>query len=274
MTDTGSIQLPNYDKPPVIEVVCSAQFEPINNFQATHYGLLQKRFLDEYPKIEQQPPLAQMIEKFKEGEPEEQQLQISNLPPLPRVFFVHSTSNWLIQIQPDRFIHNWRKTDDNYIYPRFDKVFDKFWAAWESFLSFCEDEKLDNPVVNQLEVTYINHMVQGQGWSGLSAMSEVFPDLSWRKQHSFLGTPESIAWKTSFVMPDESGRLHVSIRHALQKKDRTPVLLCELTARGMPTKASSDSIREWFKLGREWIVKGFADLTSEQMQKETWGRQE
>ena len=158
------------------------------------------------------------------------------------------------------------------MYPRFPDVFGKFWSAWENFLSFCHDEKLANPSVNQLEVTYINHIAQDEGWSGLGATGQVFPDLSWREERSFLDIPESIAWKASFAMPDESGRLHVSLRHGLRREDRRPVLLCELTARGMSRTTGSDAIREWFQLGREWIVRGFADLTSERVQEEIWGR--
>ena len=270
MADSGTEPLPSYDRPPVIEVVCGLQYEPLEAFQAVAFGLLWQRFRDEYPKVEQNPPLAQVIERFGEAMTEQRRVEVSNVPPLPRLFFVHKIPNWLLQIQADRLLHNWRKTEDSDVYPRFPEVFGKFWSAWEIFLRFCNDEKLGDPRVNQLEVTYINHIVLDEGWSGLGATGEVFPDLSWRKKRSFLGIPESIAWKANFAMPDESGRLHVSLRHALRREDRKPVLLCELTARGMPKTSDSDAIRDWFHLGREWIVRGFADLTSEHVQEEIW----
>ncbi len=273
MADSGTDLLPSYERPPVIEVVCGMQYAPIERFQATAYGLLWQRLREEYPDVEQKPPLAQMSERFGEEITDERRIELSNVPPLPRLFFVHKTPNWLLQVQADRFLHNWRKSKDSDVYPRFPEVFGKFWSAWETFLEFCNGEGLGDPQVNQLEVTYINHIIQDDGWSGLGTIGEVFPDLYWREKHSFLPSPESIAWKASFTLPEDAGRLHVSLRHALRRDDNKPVLLCELTARGMPEARDAEAIREWFKVGREWIVRGFADLTSEHVQEKIWRRE-
>ena len=43
------------------------------------------------------------------------------------------------------------------VYPRYPVVFDKFWKAWLKFSEFCKDENLGEPIINQLEITYINH---------------------------------------------------------------------------------------------------------------------
>ena len=272
MTDLEDNRLPSYERPPVIEVVCGVQYEPIGGFQATAFGLLWQRLRKEYPVVEQKPPLAEVIERFGNEATDGGGIEVSKMPPLPRLFFVHSIPNWLLQVQADRFLHNWRKTKDSDVYPRFPQVFGKFWSAWNDFLEFCSDEKLGDPQINQLEVTYINHIVQGNGWSGLGAIGEVFPDFHWRDERSFLHSPESLAWKATFALPKECGRLHVSLRHALRRDDGKPVLLCDLTARGIPKARDSDAIRAWFHLGREWIVRGFADLTSEHVQKEIWRR--
>ena len=95
-------------------------------------------------------------------------------------------------------------------------------------------------------------------------------DLAWRTKRSFLESPESVAWKASFLLPEKVGRLHVSVRHAIRKSDKTPVLLCDLTARGIPKAVDEESIRKWFLLGREWIVRGFADLASDDIQENLW----
>jgi uncharacterized protein (TIGR04255 family) len=264
--------LPDYDLPPVIEVVCGLQFAALDGFQATAFGLLWERFRSEYPTCEQQPPLPQVIERFGEPVAEEPRVEISSGLPLPRMFFVHQRPCWLVQVQSDRFLHNWRKQQETDVYPHFPEVFNRFWAAWERFRGFCQDDKIGTPEINQLEVTYINHIVQGEGWDGTATIGQVFPDLAWRPKRTFLPSPESAAWKVSFAMPDGSGRLHASLRHAVRRSDMKPVLLCELTARGVPDKLTDDAIREWFHLGREWIVRGFADLTHEKVQKEVWKR--
>ena len=264
--------LPVYDVPPVIEVVCGLQFEALEGFQATAFGLLWQRFRSEYPIREQHPPLAQAIERFGEPVAQEPRLEVSNVPPLPRMFFIHQTPCWLLQVQSDRFLHNWRRQQETDVYPHFPEVYKRFWVAWERFREFCRDEKIGAPLVNQLEVTYINHIVQGEGWAGLETTGQVFPDIGWRTQRSFLPIPESVAWKASFAMPEAAGRLHASVRHAVRRSDLRPVLLCELTARGVPGSLADDAIRDWFHLGREWIVRGFADLTHEHVQRETWKR--
>jgi uncharacterized protein (TIGR04255 family) len=264
--------LPDYDLPPVIEVVCGLQFAALEGFQATAFGLLWQRLRSEYPTCEQQPPLAHVIEQFGEPVAEEARVEVSSGLPLPRMFFVHQTPCWLVQVQNDRFLHNWRRQQETDVYPHFPEVYKRFWSAWKRFLEFCREEKIGTPQVDQLELTYINHIVQGEGWDGTARIGQVFPDLAWRTPRSFLPSPEAAAWKLSFAMPGSSGRLHASVRHAVRRRDMKPVMLCELTARGVPNAIGDDAIREWFHLGREWIVRGFADLTHERVQNEVWKR--
>jgi uncharacterized protein (TIGR04255 family) len=272
MANSAPPPLPDYDFPPVIEVVCGLQFEALEGFQATTFGLLWQRFRGDYPTCEQQPPLPQVIERFGEAAAEEPRVEFSSVLPLPRMFFIHQTPCWLLQVQSDRFLHNWRRQQDTDVYPHFPEVYKRFSTGWQRFLEFCRDEKTGTPRVNQLEVTYINHILQGEGWDGTGTVGQVFPDIAWREQRSFLPSPESVAWRASFALPSASGRLHVSVRHAVRRHDKKPVLLCELTARGIPNTVDEIGIRNWFLLGREWIVRGFADLTDEGVQRNLWRR--
>lgn len=276
MTPSLSPPLPFYDVPPVIEVVCGVQFAALEGFQATAFGLLWERFKAEYPTCEQQPRLLPVVERFGDPEPDaerERRIEFLSVPPLPRMFFIHESPCWLIQVQDDRFLHNWRRVEETDAYPRFPEVQKRFWSAWERFLGFCGEGMIGTPRINQLEITYINHIVQGEGWNGPGTIGQVFPDTAWRTKRSFLPSPESIVWKASFLLPDQAGRLHASIRHAIRRRDMKPVLLCELTARGIPNAVDEAAIRTWFQLGREWIVRGFADLADDGVQKNIWRRQ-
>jgi uncharacterized protein (TIGR04255 family) len=270
MANSAQPALPDYDVPPVIEVVCGVQFAPLKGFQATAFGLLWQRFKADYPTCEQQEQLAQVVERLGEPIEEEQRIKWTNVLPLPRMFFIHKTPCWLVQVQSDRFLHNWRKVHDTDKYPHFPEVQKRFWSAWERLLEFCREERIETPQINQLEVTYINHIFQGEGWDGLETIGRVFPDISWRAKRSFLPSPESVVWQSSFLLPNQVGRLHVSLRHAIRRQDMKPVLLCELTARGIPNTVDEKAIREWFLLGREWIVRGFADLADDRVQKDVW----
>ena len=124
--------------------------------------------------------------------------------------------------------------------------------------------------VNQLEITYINHIPFGDGWAGLAEIGRVFRDMEWKNGLRFLPKPESIGWYMSFLLPEGFGRLHVSVKQGIRQRDNNPVLLCELTARGMPHASDLRAITAWFDLGREWIVQGFKDLTSKHMHSH-WG---
>ena len=265
--------LPDYECPPVIEVVCGVQFEPIPQFQATSLGLFWNRIRDRYPTSSEMPELAPVIEQFgKAPVAQHPTLELSSTPPWPRMFFINSDSNWLIQLQRDRFLHNWRKVGQDDVYPHYPTIFKTFWDAWIEFKTFCEDERFVPPKVTQCEITYINHILAGQGWNSLDDIGQVFPDITWRAKRGFLPPPESAAWRFGFVLPGAQGRLHASVRHAIRVMDERPVLLCELTARGMPTSPDDTATQQWFNLGREWIVRGFADLVADGLQREIWRR--
>jgi len=49
--------VPEYAKPPVVEVACAVQFDPITDRHAGRLGTLWGEFRDRYPRVEQHPPL-------------------------------------------------------------------------------------------------------------------------------------------------------------------------------------------------------------------------
>ena len=254
VTKAQSLALPSYENPPVIEVVCGVHFEPPNGFTLPFFGAFWQTIRDQYPVTEEKQPLAPVIERVKPGE--DAVTQIGNIIleplPLPRIFFIDHTKNWVLQLQRDRFLHNWRKTDENSVYPRFPMVFERFSTAWSRFSEFCDSEKMGTIKLLQLELTYINHIPLGEGWEKVTEIGNVTPEICWRPNHTFLPDPESMGWNASFLLPDSRGRLHVQLRRAIRQKDKRTVLLCELTARGMHDGAS---IKSWFKMAREWIVR-------------------
>lgn len=265
--------LPEYEQPPVIEVVIGAQFAPISGFLPTHLGLFWQEIRYEYPAVEVAAPLAPVMERrdFRSAA-EMSQVEVAAVPPLPRMFFIDETNTWLLQLQPDRFLQNWRRSSVDRQYPRFPAVRQRFLSNWVRLFEFCGRQKLATPEVNQLEVTYINHIEAGEGWQPAAGVSEVFRDFRWDSSDRFLPVPEAIAWKASFALPEEQGRLHVSVRQAVRRTDDAPVLLCELTAHGMPSNHQSESIAAWIDLAREWIVRGFTDITTDLVQQKHWKR--
>src|SRR5690348_8033242 len=100
--------LPNFAKPPVTEVVLSVQFDAIAGFELQHFGSLWERFKHKFPNVETKQALEPVWETF--APPSARQLQIRLVQNfMPRMWLVSENGTELVQIQNDRFIHNWRK---------------------------------------------------------------------------------------------------------------------------------------------------------------------
>ena len=54
--------LPDFNDPPVAEVVLGLQFNPLTKFRSVHIGALWEHFRDNFPKVSEHPPLQQMFE--------------------------------------------------------------------------------------------------------------------------------------------------------------------------------------------------------------------
>jgi uncharacterized protein (TIGR04255 family) len=261
-------KLPSYDQPPITEVACSVMFPSLEGLLTTHIGLLWQRFQPEYPSCDDVVPIAPRIEIFND-QSVEPQLKLSNIPPLPRVWFVNQDGTRIIQIQRDRFIHNWRKIGAESEYPRYGSLIRAFQDHLTNFDDFLMEAELGRVQPLQYELTYVNQIPQGQAWLTLEDIGKVFPDVSWKANSPrFLAHPQSISWATVFELPDELGRLHTSVKPALLNEKST--LLFELTVRGIGNCTSRETLQSWFDIAHEWIVYAFADLTDKEVQTKNW----
>ncbi len=111
-------KFPEYDNPPVTEVVIGVQFKALQAFTAVHPGIYWQKVRNSYPKVNIQPPLSPVLELFGDEKPK-MEAQLSPIPPLPRCWFLDDSQNRLVQIQPDRFLHNWKKVTGQEEYPRY-----------------------------------------------------------------------------------------------------------------------------------------------------------
>ena len=263
--------LPNFENPPVVETVLSVQFEPFAELRTAHLGLLWERFRARFPRTEERPALDQVYEQFPETprSPLRLQLQALENPPVPRLWFVTEQGNEMIQVQADRFVKNWRKEGEGEQYPRYERVKASFERDFEVFQQFLRENQLGTPRVNQCEVTYVNHILSGEGWQGFQDFDKVFN--FWRSSADQIpGGPEDVRLHVRFVTPDSHGkpvgRLHADIQPASRTADSKPMYLFHLTARGQIGESF-----EFFDLGRRWIVKSFAALTTPGMHK-IWKR--
>jgi len=261
MSSPRLAHLPDFLSPPVIETVLGVSF-PALPVGIPHYGLLWGAFRSEYPKFEVHGPIRFEPEQFGAQEAPEAvpAVQVVEQPEV-RCWFLSKSGNHLVQVQRDGFLHNWRKVESEEPYPHYEQIRPIFERDWQILLEFLRREGLELPQVAQCEVTYVNHIERVGEWGDFGRLSNLFPNWCDRK-HSFLPDPDAISFSTRFSMPDNRGRLRVAVRPAIRNTDGKPIFEFRLTARGAPGSSAIADILSWFDLGREWIVRGFADLTS------------
>jgi uncharacterized protein (TIGR04255 family) len=268
--------LPEFAAPPLTEAALAIQFDVIPGFLTPHVGLIWQRFRSSFPHVEEHPPIPPVFETFG---PNPQflpgiGLQLMTGAEAPRVFFINNPRTELLQIQKDRFIHNWRKIGAGDNYPRFERMLETFKSGFETFSHAIAQEGLGPIIPNQCDVTYINQMPVSAG----SSLSDLTDDLFGQHTGSLaladLGKPEDLRFLLGYVIRDEKkkpiGRLIASAEPA-RRADGQIIVQLTLTARGRPNTQDLAGIVDFFHRGRTIVVKGFAHLTGPKMHK-LWER--
>jgi len=150
--------LPDFENPPLAEVVIGVVMQPLHTMTAAHHGLYWRAIRDQFPHTSDQPGLEPAYET--EQGPQAPVLGFRLGPPPLRSFFTNDDQEILIQLQSDRFFNNWRK-GINGQYPHFDELASAFHERWSGFRAFVSGEGLGALIVEQVEVTYVNVVETG-----------------------------------------------------------------------------------------------------------------
>ncbi len=266
MNESEQFDLPNFENPPVVETVLSVQFERLSAMQSVHFGLFWRKMQRSFPKTEERLALPAVVERFPEPISRGGRIQFETVesPALPRLWLVNEAGTEMIQVQSDRFIKNWRKVEEKDRYPHYEPVIKPaFERDFHEFQLFLAEEGLGIIKVNQCEVTYVNHLVSGEGWQKLDEADRIFT--FWNQPESPVpGKAEDFGMHARFPITDERGhaigRLHLDVQPALRANDNRPMYVMNLTARGLYGPGL-----EFFDIGRQWIVKSFEQLTTAEM---------
>ena len=268
-TNTAALEgdLPAFDKPPVIEVAASLQFDPIEDLHAVRLGLLWEAYRDRYPRVEVHPPLESVREVIGPPVPAKLSFSVGATMPPPRYWFLNERGTQMIQVQQTRFVLNWRKMDTEVAYPHYSNIRDTLVEEFGRFEQFLEDESLAGPQLNQAELTYVNHIPVAAGRQQETLQRIV---RLWRgePEASILPSAEDIQFRARYVMPNMDspmGRLYVTSETRLRASNGVPVLSLTLLARGAPQGAGFAGGLAFMDHGHRWIVQSFADITTPEM---------
>ncbi len=228
----------------------------------------------EFPHLEKQPPLLPASEEFG-AKPRESRFQFEVLQSLtPQRYWFSDGGNWLVQVQQDRFILNWRRREPTDVYPRYRAIRRRFEELFRPFVDGLDPERLAKNPPTWCEVTYINQ-IDAAAPSDASKHVPLSRILRLVKspRSSVLLPPEETQFQQRHIIPsvdeggDPAGRLYLTAIPALRAADSTAIYSLTLLARARPDGKSRAAILRSFDQGRDRIVRTFKEITTERMHK-------
>jgi uncharacterized protein (TIGR04255 family) len=233
--------------------------------------LLWQGWRDEYPIVDEVPPLDPAIEREAPGMGAT--FQITSVPPMMRYWFLSEDQSRLIQLQRDRLILNWRKVPTGpQTYPRYAALREEFVRRIGQLVDFLSVHNLGDLAMTQAELNYINSLPVGQGFDGLGQLHRVLRTLA-PVEDSLLSEPEEVRISHVYRVDSEAGspaRCYI-VMEPRQDSDEEPSLLLTLTVRGKPFGEDVAETMKFLDFGHNEIVRRFTEATTEVMHA-SWGR--
>jgi uncharacterized protein (TIGR04255 family) len=263
----SSADLPKFDNPPVVEVALSISFEPLPGYRSAHAGRLWERLRTQFQSTDDQPELPTAIEG-PGGPAPPARLEMMERPRI-RTWLQSDDGTQLLQVQHNRVAYNWKRGEVSQPYPSYEAVERRFLELLPVVTGFFTEERLGQVLPNQAEVTYVNHIREPH-----DRASDVV--VLWRRTGSaFLPPAEDVRLGIRYPLADKTrqmtGRLIVNMQPAYMASTHEEIIRLDLTARGKPRSRDIDGAVAFLRLGHEWIVQGFAEMTTEDMQRK-WKR--
>lgn len=256
----------------MIEVALAIQFESLPQLRQAHLGLFWSEILDAYPNVRDQPPLESAVERFDDSGLPMFQLEITDAPPLHRAWFISPDDTLLVQVQSDRFVHNWRRRGEPY--PRFEPLYQTFSARLAQFEQVLARTNVPALAYNHVEVTYIN-WIEANRLSEFLVTSDPPPLIS----QGVAEHPDEESYGAGYLVSGEDrpvGRLHVRANVARRRMEDGHIdrgFLLSLTFRApIPPTAQRVEMEDLMFRGRDIIVESFTSLTRPDLQTSRWVR--
>lgn len=260
--------LPDYANPPLVEVVIDTQFAPIPDYKQIHAAEIWALFKEEFPIVEEHPPLSPSFETFGSSRQPQFNVQVIDKVMPARLWFISKEGDHLIQFQPDRFIRNWRKHhDERSRYPRFENIFESFREEFSKLDDFSKKKFSHRLAINQCEVRYVNHIRVPDDEQFRTEDYFIFGDFGDFEIDDF-----RVIIKRTVRDTHENPifRLGCECGITFNKKGDTVVRL-DVFARGAPSGPSLTDVEVFCLQARKEIVGFFTEITTKKAHK-IWGR--
>jgi uncharacterized protein (TIGR04255 family) len=277
MTKAPESVIHDFERPPVVEVALSVQFQSLRRLRPFELRAFWESRKAQYPTYEEHPPLGRIVlDSVDEGRAQMAlQLEVSLLPPPVRYWFLNAAQTHLLQVQHDRFGVNWRRKSPGDEYPRFSRIRETFMTELEHFLAFLKSEDLGSLEPDACEVTYVNHVSPPSDEDMSAWLASVVRPWRGMLDGCRVGGVGEVMLQWRHRVPSSQGQpggaLGVIISPALNSATGETVLAMQMVSRGRPTSGAPDDIAAFMDAGRRWIVEGFVDMTTPFAHR-IWGR--
>ena len=266
--------LPEFDAPPVVEVILAVGFEPA--YRLSNIDLMEvwhDLFKQRFPVAAEQPHYSVPRETFENIQVPQMELITRAGPPPIRLWLTTEDEGELIQLQHDWFARNWRKVGSGSEYPRYEShILPAFEKDFDGFASYLKSKGLELRST-QCEITYLNRITANRVWNNHGEFFKMFRIFD---NSSYETLPvESLAYRSSLLIygadNNPVGRLYMQIE-SMYDEEGAPALMFNLTARGAPIAGNDmKGIIGFFDLAHVCIVRSFVKVTSEKAHLE-WRR--
>ncbi|WP_329334165.1 TIGR04255 family protein [Streptomyces sp. NBC_00663] len=261
-------ELPDFARPPVVEVACGLQFRRITGIHGLKLTPLYETWRAELPNVEEHPPLPGMEPNVGPGP--KIKLDLASLP-AARYWFLDDSGRDLVQLQQDRLIVNWRDVGDGTPYPRFGYVLSKLKKRLDELANFVDRAFGAKLEVIHAELSYVNALA-GESGDPLDPhdVFHTWPDFALHH----LGKPVNSQIVFDFPIEEfQSGRnffLRAAIESGSLLTGQAGNFLT-MTVQGRPGSTGSSGAVAAIEEAHEHLVASFAEITTDSAHKR-WGK--
>lgn len=261
--------LPEYDRPPVVEVALAVEFKHSIDIRSLDLGLLASAWSDLLPRAEERPLQSQT------GYTHDDELldtlfgieETASYP--PRLWMQNGAGDQVVQIQHDRLVVNWLKGEGRY--PRYVSIRDRLCDSWERLGGVCNELGLDEPIPYLCEAQYINQLGSDQGWSSPEDTARLITLWRGLEDGGYLPRDHLSSFTFHCHFPDQrDGSLTIDGFCSGDPEGEMKMTM-NLTAHGRALSEDFESALQFMDCAHRWIVEGFTAVTTEYAH-DIWGR--
>lgn len=265
--------LPDYERPPIGEVVLAVQFEAMRGAQTAHLGEFLLSRKPDWVVLPETAPLGPSVEPVDLAPmwlPQAAALQF--LPATAsRLRAASATGDRMVQLENGWLVYNWRLTEPGQPYPRYSVLKPAFLKELADWIDFAKRRSLGEFRPTLWEVGYVNFVPKGTLWNAIDEWPSIVPGLM--RERSGLDAPlQTMNGRWAFVVEPGKCRLQVMVEHSrLEIGDGTEAMLLKLIARGPVADQTVAGLTSGLDMGHAHVVTSFDRLISAQAAAH-WGK--